>query len=190
MLRSARAGFSQGCRNHAALVYAFLLRCSGVPKANAAAELGLLGAECHPPLGLAPCMAAIKTAFGRRFSKLCDQTISDWLDITPEESQILPGRMNGHRLPAASRFGAKAAGELAAGRAKDTRRDDRRAMILRLVNHSGRVPPSRAMARLLSEMGFPVGFVQVSKDYKALRLKSQRSKTSTNSPKSVHFNFL
>ena len=32
------------------------------------------------------------------------------------------------------------------------------------------------MARLLSEIGFPVGFVQVSKDYRALRLESRRTK--------------
>jgi len=48
-------------------------------------------------------------------------------------------------------------------------------MILRLVK-SGTVPPCRAMARLLSEIGFPVGFVQVSKDYRALHLESQRTK--------------
>ena len=179
MLRSARGGFCQGCRNHAALIYAFLLRCSGVPRGNAAVEVALLGAECHPPLGPAPCRAAIKSAFGRRLSKLYDQTISDWLDITPDESQMLPERTNGHRLPAASRFGKKIASDLAAGKAQVTRREDRQAMILRLVNHSGQVPPCRAMARQLNEIGFPVGFVQVSKDYRALHLESQRNKPST-----------
>jgi hypothetical protein len=36
--------------------------------------------------------------------------------------------------------------------------------------------PCRAMARLLAENGFPVGFVQVAKDYQALRLESQRTR--------------
>ena len=52
----------------------------------------------------------------------------------------------------------------------------RRAMILRLVQESGQGPPCRAMARLMSENGFSVGFVQVAKDYQALRLESQRTK--------------
>ena len=45
-------------------------------------EVALLGAECHPPLPSSACRAAIKSAFGRRLTKLRDQTISDWLDIT------------------------------------------------------------------------------------------------------------
>ena len=112
--------------------------------------------------------------FRRRFTKLRDQTISDWLDVTPEESQLLPQRANGSRFPPASRFALEAAP--AARMATDTCKGARHAMILRLVNHSGQVPPCRAMARLLNDIGFPVGFVQVSKDYRALSLKSQRTK--------------
>lgn len=70
LLRSSRGGFSEGCRNHAALIYAFLLRCSGIPKDEAAIEVAALGDECSPRLGACACRAAIKTAFGRRFSKL------------------------------------------------------------------------------------------------------------------------
>jgi hypothetical protein len=191
MLRSARGEFSKGCRNHAALIYAFLLRCSGVSREDAASEVASMGAECHPPLPLSACRAAIKSAFGRRLKKLRDQTISDWLDITPEESQLLPHRTNGHRLPAASRFasGVAAATQMAA----DTCKQARHAMILRLVK-SGNVPPCRAMAHLLGEIGFPVGFVQVSKDYRALHLESQRTKhlnrNRTVSVKPMEFNFL
>jgi hypothetical protein len=50
------------------------------------------------------------------------------------------------------------------------------------------------MARRLSEIGFPVGFVQVSKDYRALRLESQRTKrlgqNHANSAKPLEFNSL
>ena len=44
---SVGGGFLQGCRNLAALIYAFLLRCSGVPRENATVEVALLGAACH-----------------------------------------------------------------------------------------------------------------------------------------------
>jgi hypothetical protein len=191
MLRSARGGFFKGCRNHAALVYAFLLRCSGVSREDAASEVASMGAECHPPLPLSACRATIKSAFGRSLTKLRDQTISDWLDITPEESQLLPHRANGNRLPAASRFGSAVAP--ATQMAADSCKEARHAMILRLVK-SGNVPPCRAMARRLSEIGFPVGFVQVSKDYRALRLESQRTKrlgqNHANSAKPLEFNSL
>ena len=58
----------------------------------------------------------------------------------------------GHRLPAASRFALEAVP--AARMATDTSKEARHAMILRLVNHSGQVPPCRVMARRLSEIGF------------------------------------
>jgi hypothetical protein len=174
MLRSTRGGFSQGCRNHAALTYAFLLRCSGVSSQDAASEVALMGAECRPPLPSSACRAAIKSAYGRGFMKVCDQTLADWLDITPEESRMLPQRASGRRLPTASRFALETAP--AVQMATDTSREARHAMILRLVSRSGQVPPSRIMACRLSEVGFPIGFVQVSKDYQALHLESRRTK--------------
>jgi hypothetical protein len=60
--------------------------------------------------------------------------------------------------------------------ATDTSRQARHALILR-ITQMGDVPPCRTMACRLTELGFPIGFVQVSKDYRALGLQTNRTKS-------------
>lgn len=89
---------------------------------------------------------------------------------------MLPERASGYRLPVASRFKPAVSDANLVRVPASARIEARHEMILRLVEQSGRVLPYRPMARLLSENGFAVSFVQVAKDYQTLRLESQRTK--------------
>ena len=86
-LRAMRGAFSKGCRNHAALVYAFILWRHRLPFENIAFEVGQLGRECVPPLTDREIDNAIKQA--QRYHKMHNAQIADLLLITPDESGLL-----------------------------------------------------------------------------------------------------
>lgn len=161
LLRAMRGGFAEGCRNHALVVYAWLLRCSREAPDAILREAQRLAAECKPALSAVETRQAVKTARKRRFVRLRDQTISDWLGVTPEECAYL------ERLPPASRFGQKqdAAPE-------KSRRVERRATLRQILLDVPSVPSCREMVRLLRERQIEVSHTQVLRDYKALGIKA------------------
>ncbi len=95
-LRKIRGAFEQGCRNYAALIYAWLLRCSRHALEAAERKVLEFGRDCRPPLAPSECRNAVKSAFKPGMRKFRDSTISDYLTITPTESAML------EKLPPAS----------------------------------------------------------------------------------------
>ena len=171
LLRCIRGGFSQGCRNNAVMIYAWLLRTNGVPRREAAVEVNLMGAECHPRLTPSECRDAVKTGFGPRMARMLDQTISDRLVVTPSEAAMLEG------LPPATRFKAKGPAPPAPTPSEVQARTimERRARITGIIAELGRVPTLREMGQRLIEAGFRGNHQTVFKDYQALGIKSYRT---------------
>jgi hypothetical protein len=126
LLREIRGSFAEGCRNRALLIYAWLLRCSRMSPEAILREGHSMGAEWRPPLSVGEIRQAVKTATGRKFTRLRDQTISDWLDITPPERECL------EKLPASTRFGRKARVV-----PESSRRVEGKAAILQIVQEGG-----------------------------------------------------
>lgn len=163
LLRSMRGGFSKGCRSMAALVYAQLLRTNGVRREEAVRQVNLMGAECHPRMTPWACIDAMKSGY-RRSVKILDQTIADWLKVTPDESACLEG------LPVATQF--KPANP---GSPQPTPEENRacaiaarRLKIVQIISErNGSAPPVREMGRLLIEAGFRGNHQTVQKDYSA-----------------------
>jgi hypothetical protein len=57
-LRALRGGFSEGCRNNAAKIYAWLLRSNAIGKTDILGLLTVMGEQCHPSLSKAEIKAA------------------------------------------------------------------------------------------------------------------------------------
>jgi hypothetical protein len=168
-LRLMRGGFQEGCRNYAVLIYAWLLRKKGFPHGSIKQQAFKLGGECQPRFSQSECGSALETAlFSPNMNKLRDQTIADWLDITPEES----GRLE--KLPPASGFGVQPSVSTKSRRVDP---EKRREHVRRRVKKLGSVPTTREMARLLGGDGFAVSHVTAAADYKRLGLNSE---TGTN----------
>jgi hypothetical protein len=164
LLWVARGGFPDGCRNHAALIYAWLLRRSGLDRASVTAHIERFAATCRPVLDMAARRDAVRTAFSRTISRMCDQTISDWLDITPAESKML------EKLPAASRFGVI---DLHPKTDRSVNREQRRRLVAQLAAEFG-VLPCRRMASLLAKRGHVVSYRSIARDYLALGLSEAK----------------
>jgi hypothetical protein len=160
-------GFNRGCRNRAAMLYAWLLRCNGWTRSDATHEVIMMSAECHPPLTASQCRDAVKTGFGRTIRKVTDQSIADWLTVTPAESASL------EKTPSASRFGTPK--QVRAKPVRGTAPKQRHLAILEIVNEmDGKVPPCRQMVGLLAERGIYAGHVSIAADYRRLQLKTER----------------
>jgi hypothetical protein len=88
-LRALRGGFSEGCRNNAAKIYAWLLRVNAVPPDDVRGLVSQMAARCKPRLD----NAAVKDAvvYSKKMRRMMDQTIANWLGITLEEAEILEG---------------------------------------------------------------------------------------------------
>ena len=104
ILYAIRGGFEEGCRNNGALIYAWLLKCNRTRRVEVETVVLAFGAKCRPPLSPADCRHAVRSAYARKgdgkacFARMLDQTISDWLRVTPEESRLM-------KFPPASQFG-------------------------------------------------------------------------------------
>lgn len=163
MLRCIRGGFSEGCRNYAALLFAWLLKHDGAGRAEVEQAVTSLASECRPPLRADAASGAVRSAW--KLSRISDQRICDWLRVTPQESAVL------ERWPAASHYHQPA--RLKA--VPCTKVPDRRRAIQAIVaERQGDVPPCRDMVPLLAARGFEVSHVTVSTDYAALDLKTAR----------------
>ena len=158
VLRAMRGGFAQGCRNYAALIYAWLLRCNRVPPEVIAREVEALAAECRPALSLVEARQAVKSALGGKLVRIRDRRISDWLKVTAAEAIYL------EKLPAASTFG-KADRDLVRA---ESGPEERHRIIRDLIRERGAAPSTREMSRLLRERQIEVSHMQVARDFKAL----------------------
>jgi hypothetical protein len=166
----------QPCR----LYYAWLLKCMKVTKEEALARVSKMGRACRPPLLPAECRDAVKSGYKRNWTgriattgkhalpSIRYQTVSDWLDITPQEAERLT------KYPPASRFCLQER-KLDPPRTGKRTMESRRAAICRIVAERAGVPSLREMAQLLTAEGYLVSQVTVGKDYKALGLQSNRA---------------
>lgn len=176
LLDLRQGGFDKGCRNHAALYYAWLLKCQRTPIDEALDRVTKLGRACRPPLSPAECRGAVKSGYNRTWRSniagpiarhappsIKYQTVSDWLDVTPQEAKLLT------KYPVASRYLV----DQWRSEAPITRqhaREMRHAAIRHLVTPGSVVPTLRQMKQLLTSMGHPVSLMTVKKDYDVLRL--------------------
>lgn len=166
-LRSKRGRFVNGCRNHACLIYGWLLRRNGLVREAVLREVETLGRECQPPLDQSSIRAAVKSAFGRAQGRIKDQTIADWLDVTPDEAEFM------EKLPAASRFRVVDVTVI-----EPLSPEQRHRLIRGLIDRAGGVPTCRRMAELLAVEGHNVSYVQVLRDYRALNIETGRERQS------------
>lgn len=164
-LWAMRGGFREGTRALAALVYARTLSMHGYESEQLRNAVYALGAECRPPLPHAECDKAVVSVTAA-FYPLRDRTISDWLDVTPDESAKLGG------WPPASKHGLPD-DDVRGGRGERARARARRKLIRDLVG-GGPAPTVRAMANALSDHGHEASRGTVQNDYEALALGTGR----------------
>ncbi|HEV3202109.1 MAG TPA: hypothetical protein VGZ73_29625, partial [Bryobacteraceae bacterium] len=88
-LRALRGGFSEGCRNNASKIYAWLLRCNATGDSDVYGLVAVLAGECHPRLPMSAVKDAVKYSKVMRSRLMSDRTIADWLQITRAEAEIL-----------------------------------------------------------------------------------------------------
>ncbi|MGD1096611.1 MAG: hypothetical protein ABSB35_32035 [Bryobacteraceae bacterium] len=169
LLELRGGGFRDGCRNRAALYFAWLLRCQRTRKVDASEKVFELGKKCRPPLSDSECRDALKTGYRKCGGRVVPmsvrfQTVADWLDITPQESANLA------KYPPASRFRQSA-------KPSDLKRtrlqmiEDRRAAIRQIATEKGAIPSLRVMEQLLEAAGYQASHVTVMNDYRALALR-------------------
>ena len=163
-LRALRAGFSEGCRNNAAKIYCWLLRANGMVY-DAYGLTDYMGKECHPSLSKSEVKAAFQ--YSKKMRRMKDQTISDWLNVTAAESELLEGFPPAGRLPLApARVPIASIRQTVAAR---------RAAIQAILAEVGYVPTVRAMSGLIQAKGFRGNPRTVLTDYKSLGVMSDRT---------------
>lgn len=178
-LQEIRGGFRKGCRNHAALLYAWTLKCRRLPIAQAALSVQKLGQSCHPPLSPSECRGALKNGYNRSWQSyirkkngtmapvvsIAWQTFGDLLSVTPEEARLLK------KIPPAQSFGIQ--GSNGSTHKKVSRAavmQLRRTAIGEIVRELSGIPTVRKMVELLRTRKLNVSHVTVHKDYSALGL--------------------
>ena len=162
LLQSIRGGFKEGCRNRACLLSASFLRKSKVSEREIREHVLKFAKQCRPALSEAEALAALREAMkSDTLRKIRDTTVGSWLRITPEENEQLEGT---RYLEPEIKLETKAN--------RVIRMEGRREAILRIQEELGYTPTVRKMAILLAEKGHQGSHVTVSRDYKALGLKS------------------
>lgn len=160
-LWQSRGGFAQGCRNRAALYYAFVLRCLGTPIGQITQTVRRLAAECRPPLSAREAEKAVTVALGMQArlagGALSYQRFRADLQVTPQEAVHL------HCGKQSASFGPEPL-----GRPTPSARHTQIQAII--AAHQGQIPPVRRMAALLTEAGFRVQRSTVQRDYGVLQL--------------------
>jgi hypothetical protein len=174
VMLSVRGKFSDGCRNRAAMLYVHFLHRNKVSPNDIDAQAEQFGRyDCHPPLRNSEIRGAIRSGKKQQTGKMSisDQTIADWLDITPGESQQL------ETWPAARRFGQQSSPhEPPAETTRAERQELRRKLILELVASNTDAPSFREMKMKLAEFGHSASYVTIGSDYKALDILSEESR--------------
>jgi hypothetical protein len=169
-LRSARDGFSQGCRNRAAYIYGVILRGNGLDDAAVRKAVMILGRECRPRLSEVEIQNAIEQSKESR-GRLKDTTIAAFLKVTSEEGRFIPRWTQSRTLQEVSPTDMNLT--------SPARIDFRTRNIVAIAESLGRIPSTRQMAQLLQQRGIYTSHVQVSRDYTRLQLTSAYSLFST-----------
>jgi hypothetical protein len=172
-LRSMRGGFSEGCRNHAAVLYTHFLTQNGIRGVDLERHLEEFAAECRPALSNSELRGAIQT--GRKMKtgswSISNQTIAQWLDITPDEADQLEGWS-----PAPRFCDTAARRQFSETTTRAERAAARHAAIVEIVGRlRSQVPSLRKMTDLLKEFGHDVSHITVRNDYRSLRLNPPAS---------------
>jgi len=171
VLMSLRGGgFASGCRNHAAFVYALLLKKNGVNRSDMLCRVEAMGRNCRLPLSQAECRAAVAAVFRRKYSFLSFAIIAEWLAVTPAEAAMM-SRETRKRFPHAVQFGANTEPPPQVS-SRHQNLQQRRQAITKIVAEMGGVPSLRQMQALLIQRGHVGNHMTVSKDYRALGLQS------------------
>ena len=169
-----RGRFAEGVRNNAVFVYATILRSQLLDESVVWEECRRLYADLdqgNEPYTLDDLAASMKRAvgFGRvgRFGGVRNQTIADMLDVTPDESVLLPS------WKPASRFKTTPEPESLSRRELQVRRRE----LLRVkVAELGFVPSQRELVGWLEEQGVPTVEATVAKDLDALGIDRPKPK--------------
>jgi hypothetical protein len=175
LLELRGGGFDKGCRNRAAMYYAWLLKCQRVHMDEAINRVVSLGKKCRPPLSRSECVSAVNSGYNLKSTNYTDsshrappsikyQTVSNWLGITAVEANDLI------KYPPADRF-TNATLANVEHKSRRIAQVERRTEIRRIAAEEGCAPSLRAMAKLLRIAGYPASHVTVRKDYRALGLR-------------------
>ena len=154
-LRRLRGGFRKSHRNHAAFIYAILLRKQGVKAEEIERLVCQLGAECVPALPASRCRYVTYKVL-EKYSNwhISRTTMINLLAVTEAETKHLP-----QWFPPPTKPKRRPAAE-------------RRAMIQAEVERRGIVPSCSEMAQFLGDREFKVTKRSVALDYKKLALIS------------------
>jgi hypothetical protein len=173
LVEARGGGFSSGCRDYAAFLFALLLKKNGFPQREALARVTEMGRRCRPALPPSECESKVRSAFKRKYRVNGFAEIADLLQITPEEADIMSGQTR-RRFPQATRFGPNPECPREVSR-REQRRRRRRQEILRIVGELGHVPSARDMKTRLADEDCVVSHVTVCSDYAALGLTARIS---------------
>ncbi len=171
-LRAMRGGFQEGCRNRALLLYVIFMLKNGFGENAVMDNARRFGAECRPPLSeqeIGGAVASAKKAKQYRH-RVTNQTISDWLQIRPEESAGLESwkPASSFRLPVIPEEERPT---------RKGRMKARRDAIKEIVADGDRVPSAREMVTLLREQySVSASHVTVEADYRALGIVSEAAR--------------
>lgn len=168
-LRSMRRGFSEGCRNRALLLYVTFMLKNGFGQDKIMENAARFGAECRPPLSDQEIRNDVASAQKAKQShrRVTNGTISDWLQISPEESALLESW-------APASFFLSPVAPKAKQPNRNERMKARRNTIAKIVAQAGHVPSVREMVTILREQyQVSASHVTVEADYRALALVSE-----------------
>jgi hypothetical protein len=160
-LWEVRGGFRDGCRNRAAVLYAYFLYMCGTSDAEIQGEVVRLGGECRPPLTSREVDAAVKQAgeWRRDRRRIRNATIAEWLLITPEEAAVMDTwQFKG------------APAQVSTGPTRPERRVARQKLIRHLWGNQRLLPTLREMAARLAKDGHPATAATVRRDLMAMGL--------------------
>lgn len=89
----------------------------GIPIESAKSRTGDLNVRCRPPLPLKTVQNTVNSAYRRTYRQIKDQTVADWLDVTPREAgqlrcALVATRFRAHIDPAAPKLSRQEQGEM------------------------------------------------------------------------------
>lgn len=178
-LRAIRGGFRESTRYNAALVLAHILHKRHLKDDDIRRQLEQLADECKPPLPRRELDAAMRG--GRDISRLKDQTISDRLRITKDESEQLAQaieRKPGCRwnpFPPAIEFAGDIDPTIEHRPTRTEQLERRRSALQVMRDGFDTVPPLRALSDELSDrFGIQASIATIRSDLNALDIRTGR----------------
>jgi len=173
-----RRGFTEGCRNHAALIYAWLLRKTNHGRDEAFGQVMKLASQCSPPLSKKEAIRQFNSGWAAMFknaerkgkpSAIPNRTLANWLVVTPEEVHKLGLK---HLSPDYTPTPPK----------KSQRKPLRRLALVTLVAECEQedkpLPTVRQLAEQLTKMGNKCNKDTVAKDLRELGIAHSRKRAT------------